>query len=422
MSEPDARPEPGALAGPELFDPVAYGRAGHPFETFARLRRADPVHWYEGLPELPFWALTRRAEIVAVARDPIRFSSEKRFHIVAGADYGDDPRETRTIVQMDPPKHRTHRALLAGQFTPRALRALEPEIDAVVARIIDEVEARASAGELDFVEAVAAPLALAVIAQRMDLPSSDWERLFRWTNEMTGPTDPQYRRPGESPTDTRLRATQEVFAYFSEIVAQRRRRPGRDLVSVLAAARPDGVPLPDHELLSYCLLLIGGGNETTRNALSGGIEAFLAFPEQWRRLRADPDLAAPACEEILRWTTPVVHNARTATVELELAGRRIRRGDTLALFWPSANRDEAVFDAPDVFRIDRRPNPHLAFGIGEHVCLGAHLARMELTRALAALARRVERLEPAGAVERLQSSAVGGIKRLPIRCRFGARR
>lgn len=413
------RSHPPRLAGPELFDPVAYGCSGYPFETFARLRREDPVHWYEGLPELAFWALTRRAEIVAVARDPARFSSQKRFHIVAGADYGDDPRETRTIVQMDPPEHRTHRALLSARFTPRALRSLAPELETLVSRILDEVEAGASDGECDFVEAVAAPLALAVIAWRMDLPQADWPRLFRWTNEMTGPTDPQYRRPGETPTDTRLRATEEVFAYFADVVARRRRRPGDDLVSLLVGSRVDGAPLSDHALLSYCLLLIGGGNETTRNALAGGIQAFLDFPDEWRRLRRDPSLAATACEEILRWTTPVIHNARTAVEDTLLGGRRIRRGDTLALFWPSANRDEAVFEAPDAFRIDRHPNPHLAFGIGEHICLGAHLARMELTAALAALARRLERLEAAGTVERLQSSSVGGIKRLPIRYRLG---
>lgn len=409
---------PFGLAGPELFDPAAYGRDGYPHETFARLRRQDPVHWYEGLPELPFWALTRRAEIVAVARDPARFSSEKRFHIVAGGDYGDDPRETRTIVQMDPPRHRERRALLSPRFTPRALRSLETELDAITGTILDELEASASAGECDFVEAVAAPLALAVIAHRMDLPRTDWPRLFRWTNEMAGATDPQYRGPGESPTETRLRATAEVFAYFAEIVERRRHAPGDDLVSILACARPDGEPLPEHELLSYCLLLIGGGNETTRNALAGGLLAFLEHPDQWRRLQADPALANSACEEILRFTTPVIHNARTAVRDCELGGRSIRRGDTLALFWPSANRDEAVFYAPDRFRIDRSPNPHLAFGIGEHICLGAHLARMEIQSALRALATRLALVEQSGPIERLQSSSVGGVKRLPIRYRL----
>jgi len=360
--------------------------------------------------------------MVAVARDPARFSSATRFHIVAGADYGDDPRETRTMVQMDPPDHRSRRALLSHRFTPRALRSLEAGIDALTSRILDQLEAHASDGECDFVEAVAAPLAVDVIAHLMDLPPEDGPTLFRWTNEMTGPTDPQYRRPGETPTDTRLRATGEVFAYFDAIAERRRRAPGDDLVSALVQARVAGEPLSRHELLSYCLLLLGGGNETSRNALSGGLLAFLEHPEAWRRLTREPGLTGSACEEVLRWTTPVIHNARTATRDCSLGGQAIRAGDTLALFWPSANRDEAVFDAPDAFRIDRSPNPHLAFGIGEHICLGAHLARLEIRSALRALAARLERIEQAGAVERLESSSVGGVKKLPIRYRMGSRR
>lgn len=410
------RPE--GLAGPELFDPVAYGRRGYPHETFRRLRHADPVHWYEGYAPLPFWALTRRAEIVEVARQPERFSSVPRFHIVAGADYGEDPREVRVITQMDPPEHGARRALASRRFTPRALRPLEPAVEAVTRRVLDDLEARGSAGECDFVEAIAAPLAIGVIARLMDLPEADWPRLYRWTNEMTGPADPDQRRPGETPQDTRLRATEAVFDYFGGIVEARREAGGDDLVSHLARARVDGEPLDRHELLSYYLLLVAGGNETTRNALSGGLLALFEHPEQWRRLAADPALVVPACEEILRWTTPVIHNARTAVADVELAGVRIREGDTLVLFWPSANRDEAVFEAPDAFRIDRHPNPHIAFGIGEHHCLGAHLARMELRCALRGLVARLDRLEPAGPAERLASSSVGGVKRLPVRYRF----
>jgi cytochrome P450 len=409
-------------AGPELFDPAHYARNGYPHETFARLRREAPVHWYEGYEPLPFWALSRRAEIVEVARRPDRFASGPRFHIVAGADYGDDPRETRTLVQLDPPAHGARRGLLSRRFTPRALRSVQEGVEALTASILDELEDSGSSGECDFVERVAAPLAIGVIAHLMDLPRTDWPRLFRWTNEMTGPADPAYRQPGETPGDTRLRASAEVFAYFAALVEERAKGDREDLVSVLARARIDGAPLPEHELLSDCLLLVGGGNETTRNALSGGLLAFLERPDEWQRLRADPSLVDRATEEVLRWTTPVIHNARTAVVDGELGGQRIRAGDTLVLFWPSANRDEAVFEAPDQFRIDRHPNAHLAFGIGEHICLGAHLARMEIRSALRALVQRLERVEQTGPVERLASSSVGGVKRLPIRYRFGSGR
>jgi cholest-4-en-3-one 26-monooxygenase len=165
-------------------------------------------------------------------------------------------------------------------------------------------------------------------------------------------------------------------------------------------------------------LLVVAGNETTRNALSGGLLALMEHPDQWRRLQREPSLVGRACEEILRWTTPVVHNARTAVVDSDVAGRKIRAGETLALFWPSANRDEAVFDDPDRFRIDRHPNPHLAFGIGEHVCMGAHLARMELRAAIRQLVTRLDRVDREGPAARLHSSSVGGIKTLPIRYRF----
>ena len=410
------------LAGPELIDPESYANHGYPHESFARLRRADPVHWFAGY-DPPFWALTRRAEMVEVARQPKRFANGPRFQILVGAEYGsEDPREPETIVQMDPPKHGQRRGLLSRRFTPRALSALRTDVEKLAANVLDDLEAQGSAGDCDFVQEIAAPLPIAVIAQLMELPREDWPRLFHWTNAVAGATDPEFQKPGESAHETRLRASEEVYEYFAALGEQRAGGGGSDLVSVLARARIDGEPLPAHELVSFYLLLVVGGNETTRNALSGGVLAFLEHPEQWRRLREDPSLLDRACEEILRWTAPVVHNARTAVVDCEVGGRRIRAGETLVLFWPSANRDEQVFEEPDRFRIDRHPNPHLSFGIGEHSCMGAHLARMELRAALRQVVMRLELLEQTGPATRLRSSSVGGVKSLPIRYRFGSRR
>ena len=263
---------------------------------------------------------------------------------------------------------------------------------------------------------------MAVIAWLLEVPRADWPGLFEWTNGVVAPNEPEYQRAGETPHETRLRCSKSLYDYFGELARARAEGDGEDLVTLLARARIDGEPLPPHLLASYYMLLIVAGNETTRNAISGGLQALIEHPALWDRLAADPRLARDAGEECLRWTTPVVQMARTATRDTELHGEKIRAGDTLACFYASANRDERVFDSPDSFRFDRRPNPHLAFGIGEHFCVGAHLARIELRAMLRRLTARFERFESAGPPERLQSSTTGGFKRLPVHYAFKQRR
>jgi cytochrome P450 len=203
---------------------------------------------------------------------------------------------------------------------------------------------------------------------------------------------------------------------------ERRRKPADDIVSVVANGRVEGQPLPPVELLSYYLLLVVAGNETTRNAMTGGLLAFLESPGEWEKLRANPRLVGPAVEEIVRWTTPVIQFCRTAVQDTELRGQKIRAGQALCLFYPSGNRDEEVFLDGDRFRIDREPNDHIGFGRGEHVCLGAHLARLEIRCTFEELRARLVRAEPAGPIERVRSSFVGGIKRVPIRWEIAAAR
>jgi cytochrome P450 len=238
--------------------------------------------------------------------------------------------------------------------------------------------------------------------------------MFRWTNQTIGSTDPEFRE-GRSATETVREGRNALFRYFFELAGKRRAEPRDDIVSVLANAKLGGQPLPPLELLSYYFLLVVAGNETTRNALSGGLLALLENPGELEKLRRRPELAESAVEEIVRWTSPVIQFCRTATEDVELRGKKIRAGQNLCLFYPSANRDEEVFPDPFAFRVDRKPNPHLAFGIGEHFCLGANLARLELRVAFRHLARRLRHVELAGPVERLRSSFVGGIKRVPIR-------
>lgn len=406
------------LAGSEMMDPAVYAREGYPHASWTRLRRESPVHRYESF-EFPFWLLSRRAEIVEVSRQPELYSNHPRFQIVAGSDFASgDAREPETIIHMDPPRHRVYRDLISRRFTPRALASVKTQVFEIARSLLDKLAEEATEGDIDFVARIAAPLPIAVIARLLDVPETDWPQLFDWTNAIVAPADREYQRPGESAHETRLRASNELYCYFGELAAQRRKGDGDDLVSLLARAEVSGAPLAHHELVSYYLLLVAAGNETTRNAISAGLLAFLEHPHEWRRFAADPGLDRPAGEEILRWTTPVVQMARTALEDVELGGKRIAKGDTLALFYASANRDEQVFDEPFRFRIDRDPNPHLAFGVGEHFCIGAHLARLEIQVLFRQLARSGFEVEQAGPIQRLQSCNLGGLKSFPIRYRM----
>jgi cholest-4-en-3-one 26-monooxygenase len=295
------------------------------------------------------------------------------------------------------------------------VRAQRDDIDRIGVAVLDAALPEDTAGELDFVEGIAAPFPLGVIAWILGVPSQDWHRLFRWTNEVIGKEDPEYRRPGETPGQTIKRARAAVHAYFGALIRQRRSDRRGDLVSELIESEIAGSSLSEEQLVSYCELLVEAGNETTRNAISGGLLAFSEHPGEWERLRDDPALLPDAVEEILRWVTPISHFTRTATEDYDLRDVTIRAGDQVALYFASANRDEEAFEEPFAFRVDRRPNPHLAFGFGEHFCMGAHLARVELERIFRHLLTRLESFEVSGLIERLSSITNGSIKRLPIR-------
>lgn len=299
-----------------------------------------------------------------------------------------------------------------------AVRARRAQLDGIALDVVDgAVPAGPPAGELDAVDRVAAPFPLALIAWILGVPRDDWDLLFRLSNEVIGKDDPEFRRPGESPGRTIKRARGEIHAYFAGLIAERRREPRDDLTSELVRGTIDGVPLTDEQILSYCELFIEAGNETTRNAISGALLAFCEYPAEWARLRDQPELLPEAVDEILRWVSPISHFTRVATEDCELHGVSIRAGDQLALYYASANRDEDVFDDPFTFRVDRAPNPHLAFGFGEHFCIGAHIARVEIELVLRHLLGRVGGFELAGPVERLSSIVNGSIKRLPLRYR-----
>jgi cholest-4-en-3-one 26-monooxygenase len=399
----------------DLLDAERYESRGYPHDVWTQLRAQAPIAYLEAPGYKPVWAITKHADITEIAAQPVVFSNAQGITLAKEGAPRIPP--TDMVVLLDPPRHGPLRRLVTGQLTPRAVRPSLPELERMARELLDAVMPAGESGEVDFVNDVAAPFPLAVVAWRLGVPADDWRLLFRWTNEIIGKDDPEFRPPGESPGQTMKRARNEVHAYFDSLIDERRRDPGDDLVSVLIASEIDGAPLARDTLLNYCELLVEAGNETTRNAISGGVLAFCENPSEWDRLRGDSALMPTAVEEILRWVSPISHFARVATQDVEFHGHTIHEGDQLALYFASANRDEALFDDPFAFRVDRHPNPHIAFGIGEHFCMGAHLARAEIDVLFRLLCERVERFELCGPVERLRSTVNGSIKRLRVKYR-----
>jgi cholest-4-en-3-one 26-monooxygenase len=406
-----------SLEAIDIIDPDLYVERGYPHDEWALLRSQAPVFYYQRPAVRPFWAVTRHADIIAVSRQPDLFRSGQ-FLFVTVEQPGAPPDDAvflRQLLNMNPPEHGSYRALVSRRFTPRAVGKLAAQVERVTAEVIQGIVDRT---ECDFVTEVAAKLPLAVIAEMFGIPRSDWQMMFRLSNSMIAPSDPEFAGT-ESIQETLERARMEFFQYFSHLAEARRKAPRDDVASALANGVIDCGALPQLELLSYFALLIIAGNETTRNAISGGLYALINHPEQMALLKENPPLTVKsAVEEILRWTSPVIQFSRIATAATELHGQPIREGDIVAMFYPSANRDEEVFENPDRFDIRREPNPHLAFGIGEHYCLGANLARLELQAMFRQLAERISAVELAGPIQRMRSSFVGGIKHMPIRYRI----
>jgi cytochrome P450 len=418
-------PERDGSLGLDTLDIISngtYAANGYPHAAWTRLRREDPIHWNDRNIINPFWAVTKHADIVWISKQPERFLNGPR--LAAFPEFvppeGTGPTVVRHLLNMDPPDHARFRKLASHRFTPRGLERMRRDIETITRDLLDAMMGDGGDQQGDFVEKVSAPLPLQVLAELLGVPRDMWPTMFDWTNRVIGSADPEYQEAGDDAFRTAQKARLSLFGYFSEMARERRAKPTDDIVSLVANAAIDGESLPERELLSFYFLLVVAGNETTRNAMTGGLLAFLENPEQWERLRGDPALVDSAVEEIVRWTTPVIQFCRTATEDVEIRGKKIRAGDNLCLFYPSANRDEDVFEEPFRFRIDRHPNRHIGFGIGEHFCLGANLARLELRVVFRHLAARLAHCELAGPVERLRSSFVGGIKRMPIRYRMTA--
>ncbi len=395
-----------------LIDPDVYQRSGPPHEQFSWLREHVPVYWHAdgGEPGSPgFWAITRHEDVAHVSRHPELFSSSRRLAL-----FGEIPEEhivmqRLMMLNMDPPQHTRQRAFVNRGFTPRMITALEKHIVEICHQLLDHVQHR---GEADFVTDIAAPLPLYVICELVGAPVEDRAKIFELSNLLIGAADPEFQVEEQA----QMNAAAQVYGYGEELAARRRERPADDIVTKLLQPDNSGEALTSDEFDLFFLLLTVAGNETTRNAASGGMLALFEHPDQWHRLLDDPALIPAAAEEIIRWVSPVNLFRRTATADTELGGRAIREDDKVVVFYASANRDDGVFADAQRFDVGRAVNPHVGFGGGgPHFCLGRHLAALELRVLLQALTERMPDIRLDGEPSRLRSNFINGIKHMPVR-------
>ncbi len=392
-----------------------------PHEWFTHLRENAPVYKHPEPDGPGFWVITKHADIIACNRDATSFSSEQNRGGVVGLEEGlvggdDDATAAavesggRMMLMMDPPDHTRYRKLVNRGFTPRMIGQLEPHIRDLTDQVLDKAVAKE--GDIDFVVDIAAELPLEVIAELIGVPSEERHKIFEWSNRMIGSEDPEYMVSAEEVFNAQV----EMFMYAQQLAEKRRAAPADDIISALLSAEVDGESLSDMDFNLFFLLLSVAGNETTRNAISHGMNAFLENPDQWDLLVSDPAAHIDGTvEEILRWATPVMYFRRNATRDVELRGETIEAGDKISLWYISANRDEDVFEDPFRFDITRTPNNHIAFGGGgPHFCLGAQLARLEIKMLFEEMVTRYPKVEALGPPDRLRSNFIGGIKHLPV--------
>lgn len=405
-----------------LSDPAAYSTSV-PHEEFARLRREEPVSW---VPEAPrwhhgaaggreltgsgFWALTRYRTVSAASRDTDRFSSAARGAFLSDPKSPRDLDRTRQLLlNMDAPQHTAIRAVVNRAFQPAALERLVSSVRGHARSLVSGLLER---DQFDVVTDLAAELPLLVLTDLLGVPREDRHLMFEWSNDIVGFDDPDY---GGGSVDRYQTAFAEAFRYACDLRARKRSLPGDDLVSELARSEIDGRPMTESEFCHLWILLVIGGNESTRHFLSGSLQTLAECPRQRQLLIDDAGRIPTAVEELLRWVSPIMQFRRTATCDTELEGRKIREGDKVVLYYVSANRDDEVFPSGDRLDLTRSPNPHLAFGVGPHFCLGAHLLRLEAVALLESLRPHLAALELTGAAVRLESNFMNGLKSLPAR-------
>ncbi len=408
-----------------LTTPAAYAD-GRIHEVYRWLRANQPLGIAETEGFDPFWVVTRHADILEISRQNDLFHNGERSPTLIGqaadqkirAMMGGSPHLLRTLIHMDAPDHPKYRALTQGWFTPQNLRRLEDQIRVLAKAAVAKMAA--TGGRCDFVGEVALHYPLHVIMSIMGVPEEDEPRMLRLTQELFGAADPELGRAGSGGATAQkgeidFGAVVDFSNYFRALSEAKRAAPTDDLASLIANSRIDGQPISDLEAMSYYIIVATAGHDTTSSSSAGALWALAENPAELAKVKADPSLIPSLVDESIRWTTPVKTFMRTVAADTEFAGRSLRKGDWLMLCYASGNRDEAVFEAPDTFRVDRRPNRHLAFGYGAHLCLGQHLAKMEMRILWEELLPRLSNLALDGAPAVSEAVFVNGPKRLPVR-------
>jgi cytochrome P450 len=403
-------------------------------DAYAELRASDPVHWTQPIGFRPFWSITRHADITSIAKQNDRFINRLRTYLspIGGEEWTKsmtgDSHLFRTLVDLDDPQHMKLRRLTHNWFQPSNLKKIEADIAAIAKTHVDRMAALGP--ECDFVNEVALWYPLRVIMKLLGIPESDEPMMLQMTQEIFGPQDPDVvarsqrvtestptlmgGKTGDAQVDL-LATVQMFFTYFREVTTDRRANPRDDLATVIANGVIDGMPIDELSATSYYAIVATAGHDTTSSSASGGLLQLIRNPEQMKLLKEDMSLIPAFVEESIRWVTPVKHFMRTATEDYRIDDKLIKAGDGLCLFYWSGNRDERVFDRPDQFIINRPSNPQTAFGNGVHLCLGLHLARMELRALYAELLPRLESIELTGTPKNTIANFVSGLKTLPVR-------
>lgn len=415
----------------EIVSPAVYADPARLDAAFARLRAEDPLAWVEPEGYRPFWAVTKHADIMDISRQNALFTNSQReiltpldtesqvYAIMGG------PHLVRTLVQMDDPDHYKYRHLTQQWFLPQNVRTRDEAVRSIAKEFVDRMEDLG--GECDFQNDIALYYPLRVIMQILGVPVEDEPRMLKLTQEMFGAQDEDLTRDKDAiakrDVAAGLAAIQGVladfFQYFTALTHDRRANPRDDVSTVIANGQIDGKPIGEFEAMSYYVIVAAAGHDTTSASTGGGLLGMLQNPGELAKMMADPKAhSRTAVDEAIRWTTPVKHFMRTAQADHELRGRAIQKGESLMLCYPSGNRDEEVFEDPFAFRVDRSPNRLISFGYGGHMCLGMHLARMEMQALYEELFSRVKSIELAGEPSFIKANFVGGPKSVPVRYRF----
>lgn len=395
-------------------------------EAFTWLRAHHPLSIAETRDFYPFWVVTRYASLRTFAMHPELFLSgassitllEREGHQLMREMLDGRPQPMRVIIQMDPPDHRLYRAVVADKFIPREIGKLAETIRPIAREFVERMAA--TGGECDFADTVSYVYPLRVIMHLLGVPASEESKLLRLSKALQGTHDPDESRAGTAHTgkaaaEAQISIVKEIFAYFAELNADRLKDPREDIATLLSQAQIDGKPMPTLELLSYYLVLATAGHDTTSAASGGGMIELARNPAEFAKVKANPALVETFVEEAVRWVSPAKMTMREAAQDVEICGRRIKKGDHVGMAWASGSRDEEVFDDPFTFKADRRPNRLMGFGFGPHICVGQHLARLEMRLLFEELFARLEWVELSGPTKSIASFQVSGPKSIPMR-------